>query len=54
MSDSRPPAYYSLDTVLYFMNSHVEGISDHAQYLRAAIRDDMTTVRLGLDWTMKD
>merc|ERR1719188_933061 len=27
------------------MNSHVEGISDHAQYLRAAIRDDMTTIR---------
>ena len=46
MSDSR--SHYSLDTVLYFMKSHVAGVTDHAQYLRAAIRDDMTTVRHGL------
>ena len=45
MSPNHPRTYYSLGTVLYFMTSHIEG-KDHAQYLRAAIRDDMTTVSL--------
>ena len=45
MSSSDPATYYSLGTVLYFVNSHVEE-KDHAQYLRAAIRDDTTTVSL--------
>ena len=48
MSSSHPATYYSLETVLYFMESQFER-KDHAQYLRAAIRDDMTTVSLNSD-----
>ena len=43
MSKSHPPTYYSLGSVLYFMNSHFEGLN-HPEYVRAAIRDDVTAV----------